>query len=79
MQFKSTALILVAMLASFVPFARADEGDVLRATRVVHTLIRVSPFLVESTTTVTWTEGPSVTDTATPTPIPSTVQLAPTA
>ncbi|TEB22100.1 hypothetical protein FA13DRAFT_1799212 [Coprinellus micaceus] len=79
MQFKGAFLIVAAVLASSTPAVFAKEGDVLRATRVFHTIIRQSPFLVESSTTVTWTEGPSVTDTATPTPIPSTVQLAPRA
>ncbi|KAJ2916704.1 hypothetical protein MD484_g3719, partial [Candolleomyces efflorescens] len=55
MQFKSALLVVAGMLALHMPQALAAEGDVLRATRVIHTIIRQSPWLVESTTTVTWT------------------------
>ncbi|TEB36964.1 hypothetical protein FA13DRAFT_1787252 [Coprinellus micaceus] len=59
MQFKSTVLAATALVASTMPLVLgADvvtEGDVFTATRVVHTVIRESPFMVDRTTTVVWT------------------------
>ncbi|KAF5362105.1 hypothetical protein D9756_002104 [Leucocoprinus leucothites] len=47
---------------------------VLTATKVFHTVIEQSPFFVEGTSTVVWTQSPSVTDSQPPpTAIPSNV------
>ncbi|KAF6747073.1 hypothetical protein DFP72DRAFT_1062500 [Ephemerocybe angulata] len=77
MQFKLFVVSLACIIASTAPAVRAAEGDVFRATRVYHTVIKQSPFLVTSTTTVTWTQGPSVTDAAATTTVPVSVATAP--
>ncbi|KAF5341079.1 hypothetical protein D9611_005995 [Ephemerocybe angulata] len=74
MQFKQLALAVA--LAFALPAVHAGEGQVLTATRVFHTIVKYSPFLVESTTVVTWTQSSSIAETATPTPIPNAVATA---
>ncbi|KAF8075355.1 hypothetical protein FPV67DRAFT_629929 [Lyophyllum atratum] len=44
--------------------ATVPEGKVLTAERVYHTVIDESPFLVDRTTVVVWTQSPSVTATS---------------
>ncbi|KAJ2916713.1 hypothetical protein MD484_g3721, partial [Candolleomyces efflorescens] len=68
MQFKFTLVALAGVLASVTTQALAAE--VLTAPRVYHTVIKQSPYLVERTTTVTWTiaqrrfkENPSLAET----------------
>ncbi|RXW16492.1 hypothetical protein EST38_g9360 [Candolleomyces aberdarensis] len=73
MQLKLTLAVIASVLTSYAPPVLAAEGDVLTATRVFHTVIRESPFLVDRTTTVVWTQGASVTEEAQPTAIPDTV------
>ncbi|KAJ2917920.1 hypothetical protein MD484_g2487, partial [Candolleomyces efflorescens] len=73
MQFKFTLAVIAGILASYTPQVIAAEGDVLTATRVFHTIIRESPFLVDRTTTVVWTQGKTVTEASEPTAIPDTV------
>ncbi|KAJ3513764.1 hypothetical protein NLJ89_g2767 [Agrocybe chaxingu] len=74
MQFKTLAFAALQVLAVVALDVRADPDptpEVLTAKRVVHTLIQQSPFLVESTTTVTWTQSASISPTepvASPTP-----------
>ncbi|RXW24333.1 hypothetical protein EST38_g1522 [Candolleomyces aberdarensis] len=74
MQFKFTFIAFAGVLAFFT--TQAFAAEVLTAPRVYHTVIKQSPYLVERTTTVTWTQSTTITETATPTPIPDTVGSA---
>ncbi|RXW19651.1 hypothetical protein EST38_g6208 [Candolleomyces aberdarensis] len=74
MQFKYTLIALAGVLASFT--TQTFAAEVLTAPRVFHTVIQQSPYLVERTTTVTWTQSTTITETAAPTPIPDTVGTA---
>ncbi|KAF5316702.1 hypothetical protein D9619_006807 [Psilocybe cf. subviscida] len=68
MQLKS--LFVVAAVQVAAAFAAA-EGQVLEQEKIYHAVISQSPFLVEMTTTITWTEGASITDTSLPTAAPT--------
>ncbi|GLB41427.1 hypothetical protein LshimejAT787_1000270 [Lyophyllum shimeji] len=46
--------------------------DVITAERIYHTIIPQSPYLVDRTTTIVWTQGPSISDTDTATPTATT-------
>jgi hypothetical protein len=67
MQLKS--LFVVAAFQVAATFAA--QGQVLQQEKIYHTVISQSPFLVERTTTVTWTEGTTITDTSLPTAAPT--------
>ncbi|KAF9528970.1 hypothetical protein CPB83DRAFT_893933 [Crepidotus variabilis] len=41
---------------------RRQDRKVFTATKVVHALVSQSPFFVDSTTTVVWTQSPSITE-----------------
>ncbi|KJA22741.1 hypothetical protein HYPSUDRAFT_201838 [Hypholoma sublateritium FD-334 SS-4] len=62
----------IVLTASQV-FAIATANNVFTATRVYHTLITKSPFLVDVTSVTTWTEGSSIsaTDVTTAAPTPT--------
>ncbi|GLB41429.1 hypothetical protein LshimejAT787_1000290 [Lyophyllum shimeji] len=52
-------------------FAMGDVGaaqNVLTAERVFHTLVDQSPYLVDRTATVVWTQSPSISDTGSSSP-----------
>ncbi|KAJ3537905.1 hypothetical protein NMY22_g5398 [Coprinellus aureogranulatus] len=53
------------------------EGDVFTAKKVIHTLVREAPFMVDITSTIVWTAGPVITATTTPSPIPGTIVKPP--
>ncbi|EAU89559.1 hypothetical protein CC1G_02448 [Coprinopsis cinerea okayama7 len=74
MQLKLAFFTLVSILA--FNGVSAEEGDVHTVTRVFHTIVKQSPYLVDRTTTVVWTEGPSIADpsaTAVPPEVDQTV------
>ncbi|TEB25827.1 hypothetical protein FA13DRAFT_1796143 [Coprinellus micaceus] len=81
MQLKNSILSTVGMLALALSGTSATkavkEGDVFTATRVVHTLLEQSPYIVDRTTTVVWTAGRAMPTTDTPTPIPHTIGPGP--
>ncbi|KAF5326380.1 hypothetical protein D9611_000556 [Ephemerocybe angulata] len=78
MQLKHALFVVATVLSSaMVPAVNAGAGDVLTATRILQEVIRESPFLVDRTETVTWTQSTSITETTTATPIPDTVETAP--
>ncbi|KAH6899528.1 hypothetical protein BKA70DRAFT_1569416 [Coprinopsis sp. MPI-PUGE-AT-0042] len=72
MQFRSAFLCLASFLAFAALPALAGEGDVHTATITRHALVKESPFIVNKFQVTTWTQGPSITDSVEPTPIPST-------
>ncbi|TFK16417.1 hypothetical protein FA15DRAFT_761425 [Coprinopsis marcescibilis] len=66
MQFK---LSLVAFSALFAAnLAYAAEGDVHTVLDIQQTIIDQDPFIVDVTSTIIYTQGPSVTATGTPVP-----------
>ncbi|KAJ3523837.1 hypothetical protein NMY22_g11260 [Coprinellus aureogranulatus] len=67
--FAVASMTALTMLGVF-----AAEGDVHTATKVYQTVVSQSPFLVEQTTMVTWTQSASVAESTTATPIPDTVE-----
>ncbi|KAH6869717.1 hypothetical protein BKA70DRAFT_1451790 [Coprinopsis sp. MPI-PUGE-AT-0042] len=71
MHFRST-FVSLATLAAFALPALAAEGDVHTATITRHALVKESPFIVNEYQVTTWTQGPSITDSVEPTPIPTT-------
>ncbi|KAJ3514731.1 hypothetical protein NLJ89_g2202 [Agrocybe chaxingu] len=54
MLFKSLAAVTTQVLAVLA------AGNVLSVEKVFHTIVNQSPFLVERTTTVTWTQSASL-------------------
>ncbi|RDB27762.1 hypothetical protein Hypma_003209 [Hypsizygus marmoreus] len=69
MLFKSLFALLAIAIASNA--AAVDGGKVLTVKKIYHTIIDKSPFLVDRTTTIVWTQGPSIsatTDAAVETP-----------
>ncbi|TFK20275.1 hypothetical protein FA15DRAFT_673649 [Coprinopsis marcescibilis] len=68
MQLKFTLFAFAALIAFTKPGVQAAEGDILTATKVFHTIVQQSPFLVDRTTTLVWTQSSSISDSATPTP-----------
>ncbi|RDB27654.1 hypothetical protein Hypma_003182 [Hypsizygus marmoreus] len=69
MQFKSLFVLLTIAIASDA--ATTGEGKVLTVKKIYHTIIDKSPYLVDRTTTVVWTQRPSIsatTDAAVETP-----------
>ncbi|KAF8159249.1 hypothetical protein B0H34DRAFT_796530 [Crassisporium funariophilum] len=68
MQVKAILFAFTQALAALA-LERRDPPTVLTAKRVYHTIIEQSPFLVEATSTVVWTQSPSITE-ALPTDIP---------
>ncbi|KAH6899599.1 hypothetical protein BKA70DRAFT_736392 [Coprinopsis sp. MPI-PUGE-AT-0042] len=72
MQF-SLAFFTLASLSTFAALpALAGEGDVHTATITRHSLVNEFPFIVTHLQVTTWTQGPSITDSVAPTPIPTT-------
>ncbi|KAJ3509350.1 hypothetical protein NLJ89_g5268 [Agrocybe chaxingu] len=68
MQFKTLAFAAVNILAVVALDLRQEpKPRTFTGTKVFHTIISQSPFLVERTTTFTWTQGTSISATATPT------------
>ena len=47
-------LLFTLQPAAFAADA-VKEGDVFTATRVIHTIIKESPYMVDRTTTIVWT------------------------
>ncbi|KAF8994971.1 hypothetical protein BDQ17DRAFT_1042603 [Cyathus striatus] len=47
---------------AFAASANAQMKTVFTDIKVYHTTVSDSPFLVERTTTITWTQGPSPTE-----------------
>ncbi|KAF5325831.1 hypothetical protein D9611_000625 [Ephemerocybe angulata] len=74
MQVKYTLLALVSILTSTFSAVTADEGDVFKATKIYQEIVTTSPFLITKTEVVTWTQGPSITESTTVTPIPDTIE-----
>ncbi|TEB23092.1 hypothetical protein FA13DRAFT_1740403 [Coprinellus micaceus] len=74
MQSKNVLLIAVAIFSPLLPGVFAAEGDVYTATKVFQTVVSQSPYLLEQTTVVTWTQSSSITESATPTVIPDIIQ-----
>ncbi|KAH6899594.1 hypothetical protein BKA70DRAFT_1569445 [Coprinopsis sp. MPI-PUGE-AT-0042] len=72
MQFHSTFFALASAVAFAALPALAGEGDVHTATITRHALVKESPFIVNQFQVTTWTQGPSITDSVEPTPIPTT-------
>ncbi|KAH6874319.1 hypothetical protein BKA70DRAFT_1449484 [Coprinopsis sp. MPI-PUGE-AT-0042] len=72
MQFRSSLLALTSLVAFTALPALAGEGDVYTATITRHALVKESPFIVNRFAVTTWTQGPSITDSVSPTPIPAT-------
>ncbi|KAJ3510609.1 hypothetical protein NLJ89_g4581 [Agrocybe chaxingu] len=60
MQFK--AIVIVAIQALAVVALERRAPAVVTAERVYHTVIRQSPFLVDRTSTVVWTQSASITE-----------------
>ncbi|TFK32862.1 hypothetical protein BDQ12DRAFT_691909 [Crucibulum laeve] len=58
-------LFLSAVFASVV--AQDQRPPVFTAERIIHTIIQESPFLVDHTTTVVWTQSSSISETTTAT------------
>ncbi|TEB14493.1 hypothetical protein FA13DRAFT_1799223 [Coprinellus micaceus] len=77
MQFKRALLFAAVALPTAFAAEAVKEGDVFTATRVIHTIIKESPYMVDRTTTVVWTAGPVISTTESATPIPETVETAP--
>ncbi|PPQ86147.1 hypothetical protein CVT25_003097 [Psilocybe cyanescens] len=64
-------IMTFAQLFAVVAIERRADPTVLTAKRVYHTVIDQSPFLVERTSTVVWTQSSSITEaqpTSAPTP-----------
>lgn len=76
MQFKQTFLAVFSTVAIVMFQAKADEGDVLQATRITQEVITEAPFLIDVTSVITWTQSASILPTTTVTPIPDTVETA---
>ncbi|KAF9485556.1 hypothetical protein BDN70DRAFT_988760 [Pholiota conissans] len=72
MQLKTIVFAAVQIAAVFAadPLERRDN-TVHTALKVYHTIINESPFLVDRTSTVIWTEGASISDTSLPTSAPT--------
>ncbi|RDB26966.1 hypothetical protein Hypma_005137 [Hypsizygus marmoreus] len=67
----SAAIFFISFLALRASAGVVDAGAVVTVERVYHTIIDQSPFLVDRTTTIVWTQGPSIVDTETPTATPT--------
>ncbi|KAF9461178.1 hypothetical protein BDZ94DRAFT_1310898 [Collybia nuda] len=69
---RTTTVVLSAFALAAVALEKRG-AEVLTAERIYHTVIDESPFLVDRTTTIVWTQSPSIieTETATPGPSPS--------
>ncbi|KAF8076153.1 hypothetical protein FPV67DRAFT_400248 [Lyophyllum atratum] len=65
--FFPTSFLLVSALA-LLKTVGAQDANVITAERIYHTIIPESPYLVDRTTTVVWTQGPSISDTETTAP-----------
>ncbi|KAH6899580.1 hypothetical protein BKA70DRAFT_1313856 [Coprinopsis sp. MPI-PUGE-AT-0042] len=72
MQFRSAFFTLASFMAFAALPALAAEGDIHTATITRHALVKESPFIVNRVQVTTWTQGPSITDSVEPTPIPNT-------
>ncbi|KAF8194696.1 hypothetical protein BJ912DRAFT_179632 [Pholiota molesta] len=68
MNLKSVILVASQVVAIMAMERRAN---VFTAEKVYNTIIDQSPYLVQATSTVTWTEGASIIDTSLPTTIPT--------
>ncbi|KAF9477938.1 hypothetical protein BDN70DRAFT_933783 [Pholiota conissans] len=65
------AIQIVAVLANPVEVVERQDLPIHTATRVFHTIVHKSPFLVDKTSTIVWTESSSITDTPVSTAAPS--------
>ncbi|KAG6828777.1 hypothetical protein H0H92_006801 [Tricholoma furcatifolium] len=54
------ALLFVLISATVAVPAAADASSVFTAVEVYHTIIDEPPYLVDRTTTIVWTQGPTV-------------------
>ncbi|KAJ3508234.1 hypothetical protein NLJ89_g5869 [Agrocybe chaxingu] len=71
MQFKRSTVAVTKVLAFLALATVSAEGKVLTVERIFHTIVSQSPFLVDETTTVSWTQSASLSTTeptAAPTP-----------
>ncbi|KAF9483006.1 hypothetical protein BDN70DRAFT_990649 [Pholiota conissans] len=66
-----TTIVLVAAQAIAIMALENRALPVHTADRIYHTIIDQSPFLVERTSTITWTESTSIIDTSLPTEAPT--------
>ncbi|KDR80954.1 hypothetical protein GALMADRAFT_1116816 [Galerina marginata CBS 339.88] len=62
MQLKLTPILFAVGQIVAVIALEARDAPVLTAERIYHTVVDQSPFLVEATTTITWTQSASITD-----------------
>ncbi|RDB27360.1 hypothetical protein Hypma_004467 [Hypsizygus marmoreus] len=60
MLLKSLFALWTFVVASNAAAIEPDEGRVLTVKRIYHTIIDKSPFLVDRTTTIVWTQSPSI-------------------
>ncbi|PPQ94069.1 hypothetical protein CVT25_009738 [Psilocybe cyanescens] len=54
-------IFVLAQIVTIMALAPRDSG-VVTAERVYHTMITQSPYMVDETSTTTWTQSPSITD-----------------
>ncbi|KAF8951822.1 hypothetical protein BDZ97DRAFT_2084112 [Flammula alnicola] len=69
MQFKSILFVVCPVITVMALERRA--AAVFTAEKVYHTVIDQSPYLVDRTTTVIWTESASIRDSSLPTVAPT--------
>ncbi|KAF9461172.1 hypothetical protein BDZ94DRAFT_1310892 [Collybia nuda] len=67
MLLKTIIALSACVVASGAAAVPEEKPKVLTAQKIYHTLIEESPFIVDKTTTVVWTKGPSISPTATAT------------
>ncbi|KAF9483025.1 hypothetical protein BDN70DRAFT_874271 [Pholiota conissans] len=68
MQVKSI-IFFASQVVGIMALERRD--NVFTALKVYHSIVDQSPYIVQATQTVVWTEGPSIIDTSLPTTAPT--------
>ncbi|KAF8169541.1 hypothetical protein BJ912DRAFT_999536 [Pholiota molesta] len=71
MQFKVLIFLATQIVAILALMGRDDSAHTRIAKKIYHTVIDESPYLVDRTSTVVWTESASITDTTLPTTAPT--------
>ncbi|KAF8188022.1 hypothetical protein BJ912DRAFT_968945 [Pholiota molesta] len=71
MQFKVLIFLSTQIVAILASVGRDNSVHTRIAKKIYHTVINESPFLVDRTSTVAWTESASITDTSLPTTAPT--------
>ncbi|KAF8959651.1 hypothetical protein BDZ97DRAFT_1837267 [Flammula alnicola] len=69
MQFKSILFVVCQVIA--VMALERGGAPVFTAKKVYHTIIDQSPYLVDRTTTIVWTESASISGSSLPTAAPT--------